>query len=86
MHLYSRLLKCDAINISQDIYLVFPYVEDVWEDGGGERDAVLHLMHLAASVVCPLDVCSTPSYCDSQQHLQTLTNVQQGSKLLLLYK
>ena len=57
------------LTFSQDIYLVFPYVEDMWEDGDGERDAVLHLIHLAASVACPLDVCSTPSYCDSQQHL-----------------
>lgn len=86
MHLYSRFLKYDAINIGQDIYLVFAYVEDMWKGGSGERDAVLHLIHLAASIVCPLDVCSTPSYCDSQQYFQTLTNVQQGSTSLLLYK
>ena len=74
------------INIGQDIYLVFAYVEDMWEDGSEKRDAVLHLIHWAASVVCLLDVYSTPSYCDSQQYFQTLTNVQQGSTSLLLYK
>ena len=70
-----------------DYILGFAYVVGVW--GGWEWGRRCHPVPAncsAASVVCPLDVRSTPSCCDSQLYLQTLTNVQQGSTSLLLYK